>query len=212
MRIRIALPLLLLAGAATAGATTYLVQLTTDQLSTSSTYYLDFQLNDGDNVQDNEVDLSDFNFGGFTPVGSPQFNGGGGSGDLVSGFILQDVDFFNQITQGFTPTGTVTLSFLLTYTENFDTSDPSNVPDEFVFTIDTDNSGSPGNSVVSSGQHSLVVVDIQPGAVPVTYPADNQYNNFEATITSIPEPASWGLSAAGLLLGLALRRRRSAGR
>src|SRR5579863_1911687 len=68
------------------------VDLDTSALA-GTTETLAFSLAQGDGVFENTVTLSDFNFGGGQPLGTPSYSGSGITGDLSSTVTLEDTDF-----------------------------------------------------------------------------------------------------------------------
>src|SRR5262245_8804966 len=87
-------------------------------------FALEFQLIDGDGTVNNTVTLSNFDFGaGGGSSGAPTTTGGA-SDDLSGTVILTDSSFFNEFIQGFIPSATDPLSFLLDVTENVEPLTP----------------------------------------------------------------------------------------
>jgi hypothetical protein len=114
--------------AAAAGAST-LITLDTSGLA-AGTYYIDFQLNDGDgtNPNTNTALITHIDLGGGT-IDGPAFAYGGVSGDLSSSVALTDTDWVNEFFQAFIP-GTF-VSFQLSLSNNWN----GVVPDIFGFAI-----------------------------------------------------------------------------
>ncbi len=97
-------------------------------------FALDFQLTDGDGLNNSSALIQNFNFSGGNAVGSPiLFNGA--SGSLSSSVSLVDTAFFSDLFQGFSSGATL----------SFDVSLVSNAagltPDGFAFGIGSANDG-----------------------------------------------------------------------
>ena len=111
-------------------------------------YYIEFQLIDGDGINNNYAKIGNFDFGGGSAQGSPVL-GGGVTGSLGSGIAMLDLDFSNFFYEQFTPGNF--LSFIVTLTDNYIAS---SIPDEFSFSIlnsalnEVPTDG-PGNELVS---------------------------------------------------------------
>lgn len=189
------------------------VSLDTSQLSTlygSSSYAIDFQLSDGDNIEteNNTAVLSNFQFGGGTAIGTPtEFCSSpvvgdclGISGDLSSGVTFSDKEFLNEFLQEFTP-GNL-LSFDVSLTTNVD-AEPT--PDKFSFVL-TD-------GTASNFFDFFVDLDIDSSLQIVTPSISGNGVTLTAVIQpittgSIPEPETLGLLLGGLaLLGWKRRHR-----
>lgn len=97
----------------------------------SAPFFIEFQLNDGLGTGDtnNTALLSDFAFGGGSPVGTAMLTGGA-SGDLGSHVVIADDQFFNEFIQEFVPGNR--LSF---HVELSTAIDPGPQPDQFSFAI-----------------------------------------------------------------------------
>src|SRR6478735_3779712 len=121
---------LLGATALAAAAQAHVVKLDTSSLIGAGTFYVDFQLNDGNGVGDgnNSAYITNINLGGGSIAG-PASAWGGVWGDLGTGIALSDTEAFNEFFQAFLP-GTF-LSFELSLTNNFN----GPVPDMFGFAI-----------------------------------------------------------------------------
>lgn len=115
-RIILALTLLTAIAIATPARATSIVTLDTTPLQAiGGTWYLDFQLADGDGSANNSVTLANLTLGGGAQQ-PPDALAGGGSGAFPS-YSLTDSDFFNQVLIAFTA-GTH-VQFELSYTNNF---------------------------------------------------------------------------------------------
>jgi PEP-CTERM motif len=190
--------------------------LTTATVAPASPFSLAFQLVQGNpNNTTNTATVSDFVFGGGSAAACPAncMTFGEESGDATSSIDLSTSDFFNALTQTFTP-GT-TLSFLVDLTTN-----PSNLnlgfaPDTFAFAI-LDGSDSPIPTQDPSEANTLVTVTINS-----TNPTVNSYatnpdigtNEGNVSITmgpaiieSVPEPGTLTLLGTVLVCAGVLRR------
>lgn len=177
----------------------YLVTLDTTVLI-GGTYNLEFQLNDGDGVQNSKVTLHDFAFGGGSAVAGTT-TVGGVSGNAGSSVVMQDVNFFNEFIQGFNAGSA--LSFAIT----FESDASGSVPDEFSFAIL--NSSLVELQTTGSG-NQLLSIDASNGAFALaTYsgvasPGDPTLGT--PTVTGVPEPGSLALVVLAAFL-LPLTRR-----
>jgi len=107
---------------------TYHVNLDTSVLVGISSLELDFQLVDGDGVNNSSALINQFDFGDGSPDGTATPTGGA-SGDLSSAILLSDVDVLNWVFQGFTPGNVLSFDVTLTSTATGVT------PDSFAFGI-----------------------------------------------------------------------------
>ena len=187
MRIRTVLfAILALLGASLASqaGVVYTVTLNTAPLVGLGPFALAFQFSDGSGTLDgnNAVVLSDFQFGGGTPLTSPPpfiYVGTGISGSLDSGEVdMIDNDPVGYFAQQFTP-GT-TLSFLLQTSTNVDDGGVFDLLKSDTPTVATYGTDYPGSTSIA----------------------------LDAPIVSseVPEPATW--LPVGLILGGACFRRR----
>jgi len=113
--------------AAVASADSFDVSLNTSSLT--GTQVLVFGYTDGDGVANNSATISNFNFGGGAPQGSPALIGAGASGSLSSSVVVTDQDFSSLFYQSFNVGSS--LSFLLNVTDNF----AGGTPDAFAMSI-----------------------------------------------------------------------------
>jgi hypothetical protein len=191
----------------------YDVSLDTTALIGPSSYlgpfYVAFEFADGSGTLDgnNAVILSDFQFGGGGPVGSPiTYIGVGESGSLDSGTVtMVDDDPVGFFAQGFWP-GT-TLSFLLQSTTNVD---PCCTYDEFTFGI-MDPSFSYYIPTTAGDGTDLMSLTLDDPVNPTvaTYSSDLTQTYIALgppLVSETPEPATW-LPVALILGGGCLRRR-----
>jgi hypothetical protein len=190
----------------------FTVTLNTSPLiaSLAGPFSLAFQLVDGSGGSsgdaNNTATLSNFNFWGGAPTGSP-IPFGGASGDLTGTVTLTDSDFFNALIQGFTPGST--LSFLVNLTTNVDLG---GTPDAFAFSM-LDSSGSAIPTLDPSFADTLLTINID-SANPLilTYATDpnrstvggSAFITMDAPVvgapgpTPVPEPSSLMLICTGL--------------
>ena len=177
-------------------------------------FALDFQFLDGDHTRSNTVTLSQFAFGaGGGPHGSPT-TAGGASGDLSGTVTLTDSSFFNEFIQGFTPSGSHPLRFLLTLTTN---PEPG-TPDAFTLAI----FDSSGTEIPTSFFGAFAQIDITNPLTINTYASDTSTAPpgcptcpaldiaapLVTTATSpVPEPGTFVLLAGGIGCLAFLRRK-----
>jgi len=187
--------LVLVACVAPAKADSTTVTLNTSTLS--GTQVVVFQFSDGDGLVDNSLTLSDFNFGGGSAVGLPDFGGTTGvSGDLVSGISMDDSSgFLTLFVQDFDPGSS--LSFLLNTTDNF----AGGSPDVFAMSV-CDTSFNCYSDDTNTG--ALLVLSLNGGTLSAS---DFTLNGASAQglpapvlggATGVPEPSSLLLLASGL--------------
>jgi hypothetical protein len=195
-------PLLPLASAQSAHADlVFHVDLNTSALS-GGNFLLDFQLNDGDGVQNNTVTLNNFQFGGGAASGNPSLFGGA-SGSLGAGVSIDDSSFLNEFTEAFTAGNT--LGFDVNLTTQI--APVANTPDLFSFAILDSQSNEipttgPGDSFVSVDIDSSTPQIVSSPAITLSIPAP------AATVTAVPEPGCIGYLGAGLLAAIGLYSRR----
>ncbi len=157
------LALALLAASLAQADAVYTITMNTSALVGNGPFALDLQLVDGtglpQDLNNNTMTLSDFQFG---PGGSPSGGGiatGGASGSLAAGVTLADSSFFNEYVENFTP-GPL-LSFTLDTTNVLD---PSGVPDLFTLAI----LDSMGNELPTNGfADEFLDVTLAGGASPL---------------------------------------------
>lgn len=124
---------------------------------TTAPYYIEFQFTNGDGLNNNSVTIGSFDFGGGSASGSPTL-GGGVSGSLSSGLIMNDTLFFNYFYEAFIPGNF--LSFMATISDNY--VDPT--PDQFSFAILNNSlievpTQGPGNEFVNVDLKSPLVIN-----------------------------------------------------
>lgn len=199
-------------------AVSFTVTLDTTPLATQPTppqpFALEFQFLDGDRTVSNTVTLSKFDFGaGGGPSGSPTLSGGA-SGALSGTVALTDREFFNEFIQGFTPSGSDPLRFLLTLTTNLEPV----TPDTFTLAI----FDSSGTEIPTSVLGAFARIDITNPLTINTYASDTSVSPrgcpkcppialaaplVELTGTPVPEPGTALLCLSGIV-GLVARRYR----
>jgi len=199
-------------------AVSYTVTIDTSPLATQTTppapFSLEFQLTNGGGVVNNTATLSGFNFGaGGSATGSPTTNGGA-SGDLLSTVILTDSSFFNEFIQGFIPSASDPLRFLLDLTTNVEPS----TPDAFSFAI-FDRSGV---GIPTSFFDVFVQIDITSPLTISTFASDPSLSpaacptcpgitiGAPGVESTVPEPGTLILLASGLIGVIIHQRRRMA--
>jgi hypothetical protein len=200
-------------------AVSFTVTLDTTSLATQPTppkpFALDFQFIDGDSTVSNTVTLSHFDFGaGGGPNGSPTISGGA-SGDLSGTVTLTDSSFFNELFQGFTPSGSDPLRFLLTLTTNVEPV----TPDTFTLAI----FDSSGTEIPTSSLGAFARIDITNPLTINTYASDTRLAPpgcptcpaialgapvVELAGTPVPEPGTVLLLVSGVAVALLAQRRR----
>jgi hypothetical protein len=173
-----------------------------------TTQTLAFSLTQGNGVSDsNTITLSDFNFGGGMPLGTPSYTGNGVSGDLNSTVTLADSDFLEFFSQTFQVGSS--LSFLLDTTNN---NFEDGLPDGFALYLCDVALDTCYSDDLNTG--ALLVLNLS--GSPLT-PSDFTVNGasqqgLNAPAVGTPEPRSLALLlAAGLTLavGTGLRKARA---
>ena len=133
------------------------VAVTVNTSSLSGTQTIVFGMNDGDGVTDNNVALSDFNFGGGSAEGMASYVGLGVSGDLGSGIAMDDSGFSalfeQQINVG------SSLSFVLDTTNNF----AGGTPDTFAMFLCDSTVSTCYSDDAASG--AMLILNLTGGAV-----------------------------------------------
>ena len=176
-------------------------------------FALDFQLNDGSGTSDgnNSAVLTNFTFGGGSPLGSAILTGGA-SGDLSSTITIVDNAFLNGINQQFAPGAS--LSFRLQFTTNVDAG---GIPDQFSWAI-TDATGAQ-LPTTAAGFDVFLLIDIDSSRPAIqTFGSDatrapvaggpplSLAAPAHVEIVGIPEPAAGVLLLSGLASLFGLRR------
>ncbi len=185
-------------------AVSYTVTVDTRPLAGQTTppapFALEFQLNDGDGTVNNTATLSNFNFGtGGSATGSPTTTGGA-TGNLSSTVTLTDSSFFNEFIQGFTPSSTDLLSFLLNLTANVEPT----TPDAFSLAIfDSSGTGLPTNffdvflqiDITNPLTINTYASDtsVSPPGCSTCPPIDIAMPTVESATAPVPEPSTLAL-------------------
>jgi hypothetical protein len=177
---------------------------TTPLQSVGGTWYLDFQLADGDGVANNTVGISGLSLGGGSTAGAATLNGGA-SGTFPA-LMLTDSDFFNEALIPFVAGSMVT--FVLSDTNNFA---GGFFPDTFTWAVLDGSSNSIVTNPFSLGAGLVILLDGTAMNV-TTVAADAAYNNITPQLSSptpeVPEPATGVLLLTGLgCIAIASRRR-----
>ena len=171
-------------------------------------FSLEFQLNDGSGTNDgnNTALLSDFEFFGGMPVGSPTLIGGA-SGALSSNIVLADNEFLNEFFQEFVPGPG--LSFHVELTTNVD---PGPQPDQFSFAIlDCNLVEIPTNGPADA----LLIVDITANPVVRTFSGGSGRASgcggapIPVAARLLPEPSALALISIALLAWAVRHARRA---
>lgn len=168
--------------------------------STSAPFALDFQLNSGNTLNNNTAVISNFTFGGGgAPFGAANVFGGA-SGSLPGTITLTDTLAFNEFFQSFT-FGSI-LGFDLFLSQNVDagpTPDGFSIGllDNLLFNIST-----------AGFANQLLTVDLL-GATPAiqTFAGTGAYAGVTLAITAVPEPSTYAIAGAIVLMGIVFGRR-----
>ncbi len=197
------LALALFAAHAASADSIYTFTMDTTPLVGNGPFALDFQFLDGSGTGDanNTVTLTNFAFGGGSASGGGTATGGA-AGSLASGVTLQDISFFNEYYENFTP-GTL-LSFTIDTTNMLDSG---GTPD--LFTVAILDSGL--NELPTNGPASeFLDVSLAGGAnaqVSTYGSAPGSEFSLDAPIVQsqgpspVPEPSSFGELITVLLAG-----------
>ena len=183
------------------------IHITTSALigNPAGPFYLDFQLNDGSGLgnNDNTAILSAFNFHGGAALPSVS-TFGGAMGNLSSTITLKDSSPFNEIFEAFTPGASFDFHLLLT------TKVDSPTPDLFAFSILDSSTFSLPTTAASDAFVEITINGINPTAV--AYAGDVAGGGIPIaapSIVAVPVPSTYGVMAALTLSAATLWRRRT---
>lgn len=205
---------ILWAGPPPASATTLHFSFDTSALAGAA--HLAFDFIDGDGVANNTVTVSNFYTGDVLEAGSAQ---GAVTGTLAGSLTLNDIDFgpdpdstlddsiFNEFLQPLTLGRTV--RFTLDLTEQAPVGVGS-TPDSFAFFLLDAPASSPRFATTDpTGAGALFAVDIDgtPDGRLYTFAPTGTEPAGNWTVTAVPLPSTAWLLGAGVLGGLAARRR-----
>jgi hypothetical protein len=197
-------------GSSSSGATVIDVSLDTSSISGGS-FSVVFDLFNGDTTPNNSVTISNFDFGGGIPSGSPAYTCTSGtktscagiSGNLSASVALTDSsDFFNEFVEGFT-SGSV-LSFSVDLTTNF----VGETPDSLVFLL-LDSSGDPLPTDDLLGADAFLTIELM-SPLAIQAFGSRQMSIPAPQVGGVPEPgilALFAIGMAGLPL-VSLRRKK----
>ncbi len=168
-------------------------------------FTLDLQFFDGSgapgDLNNNTVTLTDFAFGSGSASGGGAATGGA-SGSLATGVTLQDLEFFNEYYEDFTPGNTLSFSI-----DTTNVADPGGTPDLFTVAI----LDSMGNELpTTGGSNEFLDVSLAGGVAPViaTYGSapGSQYSLVAPVVLAqsqgpspVPEPSAFGALLAGMV-------------
>jgi hypothetical protein len=184
---------LVAAAALAAAAPAFIVTLDTSSLVGTGTYYVDFQLNDGNGVGDanNTATIKNINLGGGSIVG-PATTWGGAAGDLGGTVTLIDTDAFNEFYQAFLP-GSF-LSFDLYLPNHFNGA----IPDIFGFAILDENLWN--LPTYAPGSDQFVTMELNGG--PITAETYGSLSGIAAPTVTVPDLGSTALLLLAGICGL----------
>jgi hypothetical protein len=213
------LTLVLLAIATSASAATLSYQVTVNTSSQlGNPAYLDLQLNPGSLISEPvEADLSGFFGAVLNPLDPNDGNTGDVTGALPGDVTLANTDTTNEYFEALTFGSTIKFNLTLSGTGVdptgnaggtsgtafvLDFLDPSG---DYLFSTDPT-----GSSTAPDPLWAVAVINIDnTGLVTVNTNPNAGGGPSVATISTVPEPAAWGLLGAGLLgIGMASRLRR----
>lgn len=210
----------LMAGGAHAGLVTITVDTQTLVGHAAAPFYIDLQFTDGSGTGDgnNSVFVNAFDFGVGGSVGALfETASGDVAGDLSTGVMLTDTQFFNQFGQSFNPGDKLT--FQVHFTGNVD----AGTPDGFTFSI-LDSSLTPIPTLEPLLQDFVFSMDFDGRATTIqAYGGDTSRSpsaggdglafstRYANELSSdAPEPATVWQFGAGLLVAAASARKRLA--
>lgn len=183
----------------------YTFTMDTTALVGNGPFTLDLQFFDGSgapgDLNNNTVTLTDFAFGSGSPSGGGTATGGA-SGSLATGVTLQDMEFFNEYYEDFTPGNTLSFSI-----DTTNVADPGGTPDLFTVAI-LDNMGN--ELPTNGGADEFLDVSLAGGANPQVSAFDSAPGSefaLSAPIvelqsqnpSTVPEPSAFGALLAGMV-------------
>ena len=164
-------------------------------------FSLDFQLNDGSGLgnNNNRVSIGNFSLANGSLSGAATLVGGASGSLLEGGFVISDSSAFNSYTHAFTPGAT--LSFRISLTT---TAEPGSTSDTFSFGL---LDKTQANIPTTGPGDSLLSIELS-NASPSPVIASSTSIPIAVTAVSVPEPSQVGLTLLGLIAGGACLRRR----
>jgi len=201
----------LLAGAQKAEAANFTFHLTLNTSALAAApngpFFLDFQLNYGDNASGNTATISNFTFTGGSATAGTISTFGNASGSLSSSVSLADnsASAFNEFFQGFSQS-TTSIGFDVSLSQN----GPILTPDGFAVAILDSESGNPQIGTNAPDGVSLVTLDI--GSANKLSDIKGYSSTSPAGVTAspaaVPEPSAFLSVIGGTAMLVLFRSRR----